>query len=110
MRSLWAPRCSMDRLRRTSVRCARSSRQSSMPAADPIASLLAGTFPDPETGELLRADSRSVVIEDSLEGAENELVAGLGLDRHVAVISDANTHAVLGARVERALAGRFTVQ
>ncbi len=81
-----------------------------MPAADPIASLLAGTYPDPETGELLRAESRSVVIEDSLVGGETELVARLGIGRHVAVISDANTHAVLGARVERALAGTFTVQ
>jgi glycerol-1-phosphate dehydrogenase [NAD(P)+] len=30
--------------------------------------------------------------------------------KHVAVVSDRNTHGVLGARVERALAGRFTVQ
>lgn len=81
-----------------------------MPAADPIARLLAGTYPDPQTGELLRAESRSVVIEDSLAGGEAELVAALGLGRHLAVISDGNTHAVLGERVERALAGAFTVQ
>lgn len=84
-----------------------------MPAgdADPIALLLAGTYPDPEEpGQLLRAESRSVVIEDSLAGSEAELVRALGIGRNVAVISDINTHAALGQRVERALAGSFTVQ
>ena len=80
------------------------------PDADPIALLLDGRYPDPETGELLRAESRAVVIEDSLEGSEAERVAALGIDGHVAVVSDPTTHAVLGARIERALAGRFQVQ
>jgi glycerol-1-phosphate dehydrogenase [NAD(P)+] len=82
-----------------------------MPAAeDPIALLLAGQYPDPETGELLAAAARSVVIEPSLDGQEVELVAALGLGRHLAVISDGNTFEVLGERVERALASRFAVQ
>ena len=83
-----------------------------MPAADddPIALLLAGRYPDPETGELLAAESRAVVIEDSLAGSEDELVASLGVDRHLAVVSDATTFEVLGARVVRALSGRFAVQ
>jgi glycerol-1-phosphate dehydrogenase [NAD(P)+] len=81
------------------------------PAGDPIALLLDGRYPDPDApGTLLRAESRSVVIEDSLAGAEAELVAALGVGPHLAVLSDAHTHAALGARVERALAGRFTVQ
>ena len=80
------------------------------PDADPIALLLDGRYPDPETGELLRAESRAVVIEDSLEGSEAERVAALGIDRHVAVVSDPTTHAALGARIERALGGRFHVQ
>lgn len=81
-----------------------------MPAADPIALLLAGEYQDPETGAILAAESQSVVIEPSLAGAEAELVAGLDVGTHVAVVSDRNTHAILGARVERALAGRFGVQ
>ncbi|HWO20293.1 MAG TPA: iron-containing alcohol dehydrogenase [Kofleriaceae bacterium] len=81
-----------------------------MPADDPIALLLEGRYPDPETGELLRAQARSVVIEPSLDGAEAELCAALGLGPHLAVISDVDTHAALGRRVERALAARFTVQ
>lgn len=81
-----------------------------MSARDPIALLLAGQYPDPETGEPLAAESRAVVIEDSLAGHEGDLVAALGVGTHVAVVSDPSTHAVLGARVERALAGRFAVQ
>jgi glycerol-1-phosphate dehydrogenase [NAD(P)+] len=82
-----------------------------MPAADdPIALLLAGRYPDPETGELLGAAARSVAIEPSLDGQEVELVAALGVGKHLVVISDGNTFDVLGERVERALASRFTVQ
>src|SRR5688500_2998623 len=81
-----------------------------MPVADPIALLLAGQYPDPETGELLAAESRAVVIEDSLDGSEAELVGALGIGRHVALVADANTYAVLGERVQRALAARFAVQ
>lgn len=81
-----------------------------MPAADPIAALLAGTYRDPESGALLRAESRSVVIEDSLEGSEAELVAALGVGKHVAVVGDAVTFGVLGRRVQRALASRYVVQ
>ena len=80
------------------------------PADDPIALLMEGRYPDPETGALLGAQSRSVVIEPSLDGAEADLVAGLGLGPDLAVISDADTHAALGARVERALGARFAVQ
>lgn len=79
-------------------------------AGDPIARLLAGTYADPETGEPLRSESRSVVIEDSLAGAEAELLDALGLGRRVVVISDARTFAALGERVERAIAGRYHVQ
>src|SRR5690349_21269882 len=84
-----------------------------MPAADPIAQLLEGTYPDPETGELLQAEAKAVVIEESLAGTEDDLIARLGVvgngDR-IAVVSDPATHAVLGERVEAALGGRYTVQ
>jgi glycerol-1-phosphate dehydrogenase [NAD(P)+] len=84
-----------------------------MPAddpGDPIARLLAGQYPDPETGEPLRAASRSVVIEDALDGREADLVEALGVGRRLAVVSDDDTFAALGQRVERALASRFDVQ
>jgi hypothetical protein len=55
-----------------------------MPHADPIAELLAGTYRDRETGELLRAEAQSVVIEDSLDGREAELVGPRGVGPPVA--------------------------
>ncbi|HEY4059119.1 MAG TPA: iron-containing alcohol dehydrogenase, partial [Kofleriaceae bacterium] len=77
---------------------------------DPIAQLLAGQYPDPESGALIAADSRDVLIADSLVGREVDLVRGLGVGQRLAVVSDPNTHAALGARIEKALASAFTVQ
>ncbi|MBA3541035.1 MAG: iron-containing alcohol dehydrogenase, partial [Deltaproteobacteria bacterium] len=77
---------------------------------DPIALLLAGEYPDAETGELLAASARSVVIADSLEGREVELVAALDVGPNLALVADEDTFAALGHRVERALASRYTVQ
>jgi glycerol-1-phosphate dehydrogenase [NAD(P)+] len=75
-----------------------------------IALLLRGAYPDPETDELVGVSTRAVVIEPSIEGMEAVLISGLGFDRRLAVVSDRTTHAVMGERVERALAGRFVVQ
>lgn len=80
------------------------------PDDDPIEQLVAGRYRDPETGELLRAESRAVVIADSLDGSEAELVSALDAGRRIAIVSDRDTHAALGQRVERALASRFAVQ
>ena len=80
------------------------------PGDDPLAQLLAGDYRDPETGEPLGAASRAVVIEDSLDGREADLVAALGLGDRLCVVADEDTHAALGRRVERALASRFAVQ
>jgi glycerol-1-phosphate dehydrogenase [NAD(P)+] len=81
-----------------------------MPVADPLEQLLAGTYPDPDSGALLQVEARSVVVADSLDGAEPELLGSLGLGPRLAVISDADTSVALGRRVERALASRFAVQ
>ncbi|HEU4729308.1 MAG TPA: iron-containing alcohol dehydrogenase [Kofleriaceae bacterium] len=79
-------------------------------AGDPVAQLVAGAYVDPGTGERLAADARSVVIDDSLDGREAELVSSLGFGPRLAVIADDDTFAALGSRVERALASRFAVQ
>ena len=50
-------------------------------------------------------DTRSVVIARSIAGSEADLLKPLGLRGHLAVVSDKTTHALLGARVERALTG-----
>lgn len=80
-----------------------------MPAVDPIELLLDGRYPDPETGELLAAESRRIVIEDSLDGSERDLVASLDLGTSFAVLCDTNTYDVLGMRVCKALESAFTV-
>jgi len=81
-----------------------------MHASDPIAELIAGRYRDPETGELLASETLAVVIEDTLEDRAVELVRAHATGTHIAVVSDRNTHAALGARIERELATAFTVQ
>lgn len=76
---------------------------------DPIRSLLEGTYVDAESGNAVGVATRALVVADTLEGSEADLVGNLGFGRKLAVISDPTTHAVLGARVEAALAGRFEV-
>lgn len=75
-----------------------------------IDQLLAGTYFDPETGKNYSVTTKSLVIEPTLAGTEGDLVAALGFGRKLAVVSDKTTHAVMGARIEKALAGRFEVQ
>jgi glycerol-1-phosphate dehydrogenase [NAD(P)+] len=74
-----------------------------------IERLLDGRHPDPDGGGPLHVPTRAVVIADTLAGAEADLVRRLDLGRSFAVVSDATTHAVLGARVERALASLGSV-
>lgn len=69
-----------------------------------IQRILEGTYADPDGGPPLSVPTHAVAIEPSLAGTEAELVASLGFGRTLAVVSDPTTRAVLGARVERALA------
>jgi glycerol-1-phosphate dehydrogenase [NAD(P)+] len=73
---------------------------------DPIARLLAGTYPDPDGGQPLAVATKKIVIAASLAGAEESCVDGLPLGHTLAVVSDKTTHAIMGANVERALASR----
>src|SRR5580698_9168787 len=77
--------------------------------ADPITALLAGSYRDPDTGSLLACDARAVAIEDSLDGREVELVAGLGLGERLGLIADVDTYGALGGRVARALGAKYAV-
>lgn len=77
--------------------------------ADRIEALLDGTYLDDETGHRVGVPTRILAIEASLKGMEAELIGQAGLGSRLAVVSDPRTHAALGARVERALRGRFTI-
>ena len=78
-------------------------------AQDVLECLLDGDLPDPDGGPPLSIPTRRVAIADSLDGGEAELVAGLALGEHLAVVSDENTRAVLGERVLGALGGAARV-
>ena len=73
---------------------------------DNISQLLDGTFESPDGGTAGVA-TRALVIAPSLKGMELDLVRNLDMGRHVAIVSDETTHAVLGERVESALRGSF---
>ena len=65
--------------------------------------LLRGAWVDPDDGAALGVAIDAIVIERSLAGEEAGRVAALRLGRRLAIVSDAVTHDVLGARIERAL-------
>jgi len=67
--------------------------------------LLAGRLPDPDGSGSLSVPVRAVEIAPSLAGREAALLSGLDLRPSLAVVSDATTHGVLGARVAAALGG-----
>ena len=70
---------------------------------DPIDALLSGTWIDPDSGSPTGIGIRAIAIEPSLDGREADLVAALALGGRLAVVADATTHDVMGARVARAL-------
>src|SRR5690606_23887474 len=65
--------------------------------------LLEGRYPDPDGGGLLGIPIRSIVLRDTLAGHEADLVRATGISGTLAVVSDRNTHAAMGARVTRSL-------
>lgn len=72
---------------------------------DTIARLVDGTLTDPDGDGSTTFDIpvRSIVIADSLKGMEDQLVRDLDLPAPFAIVSDPDTHRVLGARVEAAV-------
>ena len=96
--------------RAASCQAAAEGRGVTMDGAEKIERLLAGTYVDPDTGKTVNVATKSLVIRPSLEGMEGELVTALGFGKHIAVVSDRTTHAVLGGRVEAALDGRHAVE
>ncbi len=74
-----------------------------------IQDFVAGRYRSVETGEPIVCPIRRVVTAKSLDGREAALVREAGLDGRLAVVSDENTHGVLGKRVEAALPGSLSV-
>ena len=74
-----------------------------------ITQLLNGTYDDPDGLGKQRVATRSLIIAPSLKGMESDLVKGLDFGRHISIVSDKTTHAVLGSRIEQALFGAYHV-
>ncbi len=68
-----------------------------------IDDLVAGRWINPLSGAAVKVPYDSIVIEDSLEGREAELVAALKLGHRLAMVADQATYEAMGARVARAL-------
>jgi glycerol-1-phosphate dehydrogenase [NAD(P)+] len=68
-----------------------------------IDDIVAGRWRNPATGEIARVPYESVVIAETLEGREAELVGALKLGGNFAVVSDRATREAMGGRVARAL-------
>jgi glycerol-1-phosphate dehydrogenase [NAD(P)+] len=68
-----------------------------------IDDMVAGRWTDPVTGARVKVPYDSIVIEDSLEGREAELVASLKLGHRPALVADQATYDAMGARVAKAL-------
>jgi glycerol-1-phosphate dehydrogenase [NAD(P)+] len=77
--------------------------------SDTLRMLLDGKLTDPGTGGPLVTPVRNIIVRESLAGSEAELVASAGLGSRIAVVSDPDTHAALGQRVVKALAGAVRV-
>jgi glycerol-1-phosphate dehydrogenase [NAD(P)+] len=73
--------------------------------SDVLARLINGAFPDPRTGSAVPMPIRSIVISETLAGTEADLVAALDPGGTLAVVSDPDTEAAMGARVGKALSG-----
>ncbi|MFB2552764.1 sn-glycerol-1-phosphate dehydrogenase [Ensifer soli] len=69
-----------------------------------IDDIVAGNWTNPETGKRATVPYETIVIEESLEGREAELIAGLKLGERYTVVADQGTWDAMGARVEKALA------
>ena len=66
--------------------------------------VLAGRWRAPGSGAAPDIPIDSLVLRDSLAGAEAELLAPLGLGGHLAVVADRDTYDALGQRVVAAIA------
>lgn len=69
-----------------------------------IDDIVAGDFFDAEAGKKVTVPYEAIVFRESLDGAEDALIADLNLGEKLAVVTDQNTYDALGGRVARAVA------
>ncbi len=84
--------------------------KTNMPFGEPVGgwtamidNIVAGRWTNPETGELAHVPYESIVIDQTLEGREAELIRNLRLGERHTIVADPQTYDALGRRVEKAL-------
>jgi glycerol-1-phosphate dehydrogenase [NAD(P)+] len=75
-----------------------------------IEDVVAGRWTDPETGRPAKLPFETILLAETTEGQEADLVAPLRLGKSLAVVSDVNTREAMGRRVAEALKSRWTVR
>ena len=70
---------------------------------DLIDDIVAGNFFDTESGKTVSVPYESIVFQESLDGAEEALIADLKLGEKIAIVADEDTYDALGQRVAAAL-------
>lgn len=68
-----------------------------------LSELVNGTWREPDTGKQYDIGINDIVIQDSLDGCEAELIAKQHAGQKLTIISDPYTHSALGSRVYKAL-------
>lgn len=68
-----------------------------------IRDVVAGNWADPETGKRASVPFETILLEESLDGGEADVLAPLKLGRRLAVVSDTNTVEAMGRRVGKHL-------
>jgi len=68
-----------------------------------IEDVVEGRWTDPATGKPAKVPFETIVLAETLDGGDADMVAPLKLGRRLAVVSDVNTHEALGRRVAKSL-------
>jgi glycerol-1-phosphate dehydrogenase [NAD(P)+] len=74
-----------------------------------IEDVVAGRWRDPETGRPAALPFKTILLAETTQGREADLVAPLALGERLAVVSDEQTYEAMGRRVGAALARRASV-
>lgn len=74
-----------------------------------LATLLAGKWISPDTGNPVSIPVERIEIRKRVKEDAPELIASLKFGKHLALVSDANTYEVLGSYLETALKGQYSV-
>ncbi len=66
-----------------------------------IRDVVAGTWADPETGKTAAVPFEAIMLAETLDGGEADVLAPLKLGKRLAVVSDTNTVEAMGRRVAK---------